>query len=78
MIQNSYTYKYEIRYKIQEYHILILESIMNLLTLNFMQIKHSVTVNVTEAITKGYARIPFTNVFTVFDCASSLHNTESG
>lgn len=40
--------------------------------------KYSEITDVREAITKGYARIPFTNVFTVYNGASSLHNTKSG
>lgn len=78
------SYIFEIRYNINKiqnsrisYRYSFYVSILNLLSLNSMQ-KYSKITDVREAITKGYARIPFTNVFTVYNGASSLHNTKSG
>lgn len=34
--------------------------------------------DVREAVTSGYANIPFIKVIIVYNCASRLYNTESG
>ena len=33
--------------------------------------------DIREAVTRGYANIPFINVFIIYKCANRLHNIES-